>query len=134
MSWTSTVVTRETLYGEVWAEPVVKVAKRYGVSDVALRKVCVKLTVPMPPLGYWAKRAHGRPTARIALVDLPEAVRGEPPRLVEDLEDVAPARHDPRVQARAPVERVLLAEPGVERERVLYVRPGLRVDVHARGL
>lgn len=29
---------REKLYEEVWAEPVQIVAKRYGVSDIALRK------------------------------------------------------------------------------------------------
>jgi hypothetical protein len=32
MPWTRTVVTREKLYEEVWAEPTAKVAKRYGVS------------------------------------------------------------------------------------------------------
>ena len=31
------VYKREVLYEEVWAEPVSTVAKRYGVSDVALR-------------------------------------------------------------------------------------------------
>jgi hypothetical protein len=67
MPWSSTVVTREKLFDEVWAEPVVKVARRYGVSDVALRKVCVKLSVPMPPVGHWAKRAHGKPTVRPGL-------------------------------------------------------------------
>lgn len=64
MHWTTTVVTREKLYEEVCSEAVVKVAKRYGVSDVALRKVCVKLSVPLPPLGYWAKLAHGKATQR----------------------------------------------------------------------
>ena len=31
---------RAKLYEEVWAEAVTKVAKRYGISDVALRKIC----------------------------------------------------------------------------------------------
>src|SRR6266513_2424706 len=35
-------------------------AKRYGISDVALRKICHKLAVPLPPLGYWAKVAAGQ--------------------------------------------------------------------------
>lgn len=30
------------------------------MSDVALRKICVKLGVPVPPLGYWAKIVAGR--------------------------------------------------------------------------
>lgn len=73
MAWSTTVVHREKLYDEVWTEPVVKVAKRYGVSDVALRKVCVKLSVPVPPLGHWAKLAHGKPTSRPRLPPLARA-------------------------------------------------------------
>ena len=51
---------RVKLYEEVWAEAVTSVAKRYGISDVALRKICRKLAVPLPPLGYWAKIAAGK--------------------------------------------------------------------------
>ena len=51
---------RVKLYEEVWAEAVTTVAKRYGISDVALRKICKKLAVPVPPLGYWARVAAGR--------------------------------------------------------------------------
>lgn len=36
------------------------VAKRYGISDVALRKICRQLAVPLPSLGYWAKIAAGK--------------------------------------------------------------------------
>src|ERR1700694_751303 len=60
MSWSETVFERVTMYAEVWKEPVNTVAKRYGVSDVALRKICEKLGVPVPPLGYWAKVAAGQ--------------------------------------------------------------------------
>ena len=51
---------RAKLYQEVWIEAVTTVAKRYGISDVALRKICRKLAVPLPPLGYWAKLAAGK--------------------------------------------------------------------------
>ena len=51
---------RAKLYEEVWIEAVTTVAKRYGISDVALRKICRKLAVPLPPLGYWAKIAAGK--------------------------------------------------------------------------
>jgi hypothetical protein len=43
---------RERLYREVWAEPTQKVAERYGISDVALAKVCRQLQVPKPSRGY----------------------------------------------------------------------------------
>ena len=58
---------RTQLYNEVWKEPVSKVAKRYGVSDVALAKVCRSLEVPLPGRGYWAQLRAGRPVERTPL-------------------------------------------------------------------
>ena len=49
------IYEREKLYQEIWKEPVLVVAKRYGVSNVALAKACRALAVPLPPRGYWAK-------------------------------------------------------------------------------
>jgi hypothetical protein len=51
---------RKRLYDEVWAQPMVKVAKSYGVSDVAVKKWCKRLNIPTPGLGYWAKVQHGK--------------------------------------------------------------------------
>lgn len=51
---------RNKLYEEVWQEPMTTVAKKYGLSDVGLRKRCVKLQIPLPPAGYWAKRQAGK--------------------------------------------------------------------------
>lgn len=59
---TQNIYYREALYKEVWEMPVVKVAKKYGVSDVAIHKVCKSMSIPVPPRGYWAKvRAGQRP-------------------------------------------------------------------------
>jgi hypothetical protein len=58
---------REALYEEVWAEPLTKVAARYGLSDNGLRKVCRALTVPVPERGYWAKVAAGQSVSRTPL-------------------------------------------------------------------
>ena len=55
---------RERLYEEVWSEPTQKVARKYGISDVALSKVCKQLQVPKPPRGYWAKKDAGRAVPR----------------------------------------------------------------------
>lgn len=52
--------TRETLYEEVWKEPVSTVAKKYGVSDVAIQKICKSMDIPVPPRGYWAKKRAGQ--------------------------------------------------------------------------
>ncbi len=53
-------VTRETLYEEVWSEPMTKVAARYGVSSSFLARVCTRMNVPRPERGYWAKLAVGK--------------------------------------------------------------------------
>lgn len=47
-------VTREKLYDEIWAEPITKVSKRYGVSDSYLIRILKGLNIPRPPRGYWA--------------------------------------------------------------------------------
>jgi len=67
------VYERDKLYEEVWAEPVIKVAERYGVSGVALAKTCRKLNVPLPPRGYWAKIKAGKTPRRAALPKLKKA-------------------------------------------------------------
>jgi hypothetical protein len=54
------IYEREKLYEEVWKEPVLVVANRYGVSNVALAKACRKLAVPLPPRGYWARIRAGQ--------------------------------------------------------------------------
>lgn len=53
-------MTRAELYALVWETPMTGLAKRFGLSDVGLRKICTKHDIPTPPLGYWAKRAHGK--------------------------------------------------------------------------
>ena len=51
MTYITTRYERTKLYEEVWAESVTAVSKRYGISDVALREICQKLAVPLPPRG-----------------------------------------------------------------------------------
>jgi len=53
------VYDRQVLYNQVWSEPVLRVAKAYGVSGVRLGKVCRLLNVPVPPRGYWARLRSG---------------------------------------------------------------------------
>ena len=67
MGWQYIDFRREQLYEQVWSEPVTKVAKRYAISDVGLRKICLGLEVPLPPVGYWAKLAAGKTVKRSPL-------------------------------------------------------------------
>ena len=58
-----TSVPRAQLYRELWTEPARVVAKRYGISDVGLAKVCRRYGIPKPGLGYWAQRQVGKAPA-----------------------------------------------------------------------
>jgi len=53
-------LSRAELYRLVWASPVTAVAKQFGVSDVAVGKVCRAADIPLPPRGYWARKAAGK--------------------------------------------------------------------------
>ena len=51
---------RQDLYEQVWAKPMRALAREYGVSDVALKKHCTRLNIPVPGRGYWGQtRARG---------------------------------------------------------------------------
>jgi hypothetical protein len=41
----------------VWQIPTNQIAKKLGVSDVAIAKFCKKHNIQKPPRGYWAKQA-----------------------------------------------------------------------------
>lgn len=70
MENTENPVDRETLYNEVWSDPVIVVAPRYGLSDVGLAKICRALAIPLPSRGYWAKVKAGRIMNRAPLPKL----------------------------------------------------------------
>lgn len=46
-------ISREALFEQVWSEPMLRVAARYGVSSNFLVRVCERLNVPHPGRGYW---------------------------------------------------------------------------------
>lgn len=61
------IVNRQSLYEEVWTDPITTVAGRYGISDVGLAKTCRAADIPLPPRGYWAKLRAGRGRPRTPL-------------------------------------------------------------------
>jgi len=60
MPWENAVYSRDEIYAAVWAEPKQQLAKKIGISDVGLGKVCRKLRIPVPSRGYWARLASGQ--------------------------------------------------------------------------
>lgn len=69
------VFKRNDLYKQVWKEPMTKLAKKYGLSDKGLSKICQKLDIPVPPRGYWAKIQSG---AKLKRPPLPRKKYGQP--------------------------------------------------------
>jgi hypothetical protein len=104
MDWGYQFWDRDSLYEEVWTTPLLKLAKKYGISDVGLKKICRKLSIPTPGLGYWAKKEAGQ---RVEKITLP--VLKEPVHLV---------MHRPRPQP-PPIEQFTTP---AEREQVVKVR------------
>ena len=63
----STLVSRESLYQELWSSPTVAVDKKYGISDSALAKICKKMDIPKPGRSYWARCKTGKQVVAIPL-------------------------------------------------------------------
>lgn len=96
-------VSREQLYEEVWAEPMTKVAARYGVSSSFLARVCARLNVPRPPRGHWAKLAAGKASKRS---ELPAPQPGDELEWSRDGGPVRVARTLPKASEQPPRRRV----------------------------
>lgn len=46
------VLTREQFHELVWSTPMTTLAKEFGLSGVALHKICRRHDVPTPPRGW----------------------------------------------------------------------------------
>jgi hypothetical protein len=53
-------LTRKELYDLVWSQPMLTLAKKYNISDTGLRKVCIRLNIPLPIAGHWQKIQFGK--------------------------------------------------------------------------
>lgn len=67
MNRTSLSLSRHDLYEMVWSQPVIRLAGKYGVSDVWIHKICKKYNIPRPPRGYWAQIQSGKRIKRTPL-------------------------------------------------------------------
>jgi hypothetical protein len=73
---------REALYELVWTTPITEIAQQFGVSDVAIGKLCRRAEIPTPWRGYWPRTSAGQSLGRTPLptapAGLPELLRIEP--------------------------------------------------------
>ncbi|WP_054529065.1 hypothetical protein [Erythrobacter sp. SG61-1L] len=122
--------TREEFCALVWSKPMTYLAKEFGLSDVALHKVCRKHAIPTPPAGWWAKKAAGK---RVAITPLPPSPDPGTGRITiagaELRDEPAPltlARENARVLLSSPAgEPAIAPHPIVERTlaRLRKARP-----------
>jgi hypothetical protein len=94
---------RDELYEQVWSQPLIELAKRYGLSDVGLAKICRKLKIPLPGRGYWAKHKAGRIPPRPSL---PALKKNDPTEVVVTKPEPPPAEP----QALTEAERLIALE------------------------
>jgi hypothetical protein len=121
-------ISREQLYEQVWSTPMRKLALEYGVSDVALAKMCGRLKIPKPGRGYWARLAAGE---RIKRPRLPPSTDGREfiylERTPQPDIDVPP----PEVPPDAPVPETLQDAHKVVR-KIAIALMNAPVDEHQR--
>lgn len=107
-------LSREELYQKVWTTPATKLAREFGISDVALGKICRRMEIPKPPPGYWRQIETGHrppiPPLPAPNEDTPTDVRIPPHFQAEQL-----ALEDPQVSERLaaeqlPENRIVVAE------------------------
>ncbi|MCP3024306.1 hypothetical protein [Cupriavidus basilensis] len=106
----SGVVSRESLYELVWAQPMLKVAARFGVSSSYMARICTLLDVPRPKRGYWAKLAVGKVAPKPSL---PDARPGD---------ELVWARGEAHGEFRRPLPRPPSGKP---KRRVISSKPNL---------
>ncbi len=98
-------ITRKSLYDQVWSEPILHLATRYGLSNVGLAKICCKHDIPRPPRGHWAKLQFGKASPQTPL-----------PRPDQDsdiaMQEPPPSFKPPAKSARLekPIEPITVAE------------------------
>lgn len=45
--------TRAELHKKLWSEPLGPLSCKLGISEVAIRELCTKWSIPRPPRGHW---------------------------------------------------------------------------------
>lgn len=112
-------INRQSLYAEVWAEPMTTVANRLGLQHWKLREVCTRHNIPTPPSGWWTKKRLGR---RVEQTPLP---RGE--NISIELPASEPLPDEPAIVVP---EHITRYHPLVEQTRQVLktLKPGQFLD------
>lgn len=73
MSNTETL-SRQQLYNLVWPTPLLTLSKKYTLSDNGLRKICIRMQIPLPQAGHWMRLKFNK---KVRIVSLNGNYNGE---------------------------------------------------------
>jgi hypothetical protein len=128
------VFSREEFYDLVWKESLLSLSKKYRISDVGLRKICIRMNIPLPKNGHWAKIYAGK---SVPISKLPKTTKeGQQVTLFlrtgkdkeqEDIKTVINAlqnkfENDPELKLNIS-NRVIEADPSIEAARSVLTNP-----------
>jgi hypothetical protein len=63
------ILTRRELHELVWSMPMIKLSRKFAISDYGMRKVCRTMDIPLPKPGYWERLKLGKPDEKENLSD-----------------------------------------------------------------
>jgi len=100
-------VSREELYQHIWERPLRDVAAELGISDVGLKKACLRAGIPTPPQGYHLMTEEA--AKKRLRVPLPDAAAHQPITLAFRILDkaFASAEKEAMLHAREVTSRKL---------------------------
>ncbi len=55
------IYTRKELYDLVWSIPITGLAKKHLLTYNELKKICIRMNIPLPKVGHWEKIRAGKP-------------------------------------------------------------------------
>lgn len=100
-------LTREELFSLVWAEPLSGVAKRYSLTGYAFRKMCIRMSIPVPRHDYWKKVRAGE---KIEPPSLTTRHKGETTVTLQVNKSAAPAKSPVSPQRGGRREKAVLVQ------------------------
>jgi hypothetical protein len=100
---------RRQLFEQFWSQPVVQLAKAYGVRPADIKCAALALALPTPPSGHWTRVAFGK---GMAIPSLPEFVGATIYRVIlrVDSDDAEVERRFRSEQARVIAPQTMLPD------------------------
>ncbi|MGH0275904.1 hypothetical protein NKZ35_25300 [Sinorhizobium meliloti] len=104
-------LSRRQIYDLVWSKPMNKLATELGLSDQGLAKTCRRHDIPVPPLGYWQKLAHGKVVDRLplestrfdenAIIQVSAGVKMRPKPIKTEIAKASSSAKEPQAEPKA---------------------------------